>query len=163
MFTRRVRITFLIGVALVAFAAAIRLSVSEEAPTGDILAAVIIGLVALIEPLKTLWDWMGEERQKESEDELLRKLMGNVRRAWIDGILADALRDAQIDIAVAPTPERAGQSGRYADYQAATSSAQTGLWGYIKLRFRKGKETANALANTPDEVVQTFHATDEKL
>jgi eukaryotic-like serine/threonine-protein kinase len=43
-------------------------------------------------------------------------LMQNVYNNWIKGVLREALRDVQFNIAAQDTPEHAGQSGKYPDY-----------------------------------------------
>ena len=167
MFTRRVRITAFGVIAISTFAAAIAVATDEQVSTSVKLALIILSVLAGVEPLKIIWEWSVATRNEQTEEQLLHKLAGIVRRVWIDGVLEDALHDAQLDIPMAPSPEQVAQSGNYANYQPPESplpaSRQKGLMRFIRIVLRQEDETPEPVDNTPETVGRVFDNTGRKL
>ena len=137
----------MVGLTLIGVSAALALGVGGQ----TFLANVILGLFGVFGLTVAIWQWANNIPKEPTQEEYIQKLADIVRRVWIDGVLADALREAEVNIEVEGTPKRAGQSSRYSQYEI------------IKTVFRQGKEEPEPLPNTPEQVLAAFNHTDRKL
>jgi len=80
-----------------------------------------------------------------------RVLIESVRRKWIEGVLKDALRDAQIQIDAKARPDQVSDAGQFMGYELP-----------IEIMRRDGK-TTEPLAHTAAMLRQVFRDTKGKL
>ncbi|MCB9450660.1 MAG: NACHT domain-containing protein [Anaerolineaceae bacterium] len=135
--------------------------------------ALIVAIIGLPIELITLMDELRGQSTAESspiltyDQQLRRALIENVRRTWIDGVLKDALRDAQFDIGLKTAPEQAGDSAGYTGYtipQAKTPQPTGGfLQNLMRLVRHDEQQAPQTIPNNPETIAQVFHDVGGKL
>jgi hypothetical protein len=84
------------------------------------------------------------------EQENRKRLIDNVQRSWIDGVLNDALRDAELDIAAKNVPERV-QNARFPHYTLPLNV------------FQQQGNKLTMITSAGDIIGKVFHDVDGKL
>lgn len=153
--SRRVRLIFFLGLAAIAFVAAYVVATSEAKPSNVQMALVILGGLALFEPLRIAWEIITakDETFAQSNRQIL---INQVRENWIEGVLQDALRDAEFDIAIKSTSEKTIP-------QPPPTEQPQSILGFIKTRWLRGDAQSTPIPNTPDSLAQTFKNANHKL
>jgi len=137
--SRRVRLIFFLGLAAIAFVAAYVVATSEAKPSNVQMALIILGGLALFEPLRIAWEIITakDETPAHSNRQIL---INTVRKNWIQGVLQDALRDSAFEISI-------------------TSS----LGEMVKAVWRRGYTPPSSIPTTPEVLAQTFDNASRKL
>ncbi|MBZ0280435.1 MAG: NACHT domain-containing protein [Anaerolineae bacterium] len=153
--SRRVRLIFFLGVAAIAFVAAYVVATSEAKPSNVQMALVILGLLALFEPLRIAWEIITakDEIPAQSNRQIL---INTVRKNWIQGVLQDALRDAEFEVYIKPTAEDPAPKPQPVEQSQ-------GIFGFIKTVLLRGDAPPASIPNTPDSLAQTFKNANHKL
>lgn len=90
----------------------------------------------------------GDAKQELSNRKIL---INTVQRNWIEGVLHDALRDAEFQLDIEGKPEKAGESKHHSDYKLPIDLV---LWN---------ENIKDSISYTPDVLLQTFNDVDKKL
>jgi eukaryotic-like serine/threonine-protein kinase len=156
MTSKRVRLIVFVGIAAILATATVVVTMNQETPQSVKLAFLLLTLASLADPLKFLWDSLAskpDEGEKLTPEQRNRRtLIDNVQRSWIEGVLYDALRDAQFEIAVATKPVQAGKGESYADYRIP-----------LNVLIRQGDSLQLINTRTVDALPQVFRDVNGKL
>jgi DNA replication protein DnaC len=122
---------------------------------------LVLPFLPLLAPLKP---------RDSAIDDWRTALTHNVRRNWIDGVLADALRDAQFDIYVETKPEQAGRAADYAEYRLPTNTHTINetrkvniFENVLRLLLHRQNVKSESIHTTAEAVTKAFHDVKGKL
>lgn len=137
--------------------AAIAVAVTSALPPESVspivqrAALIILAFSGLLQLIPFLWNMTKPDGKS---DDWRAALIRNVRRNWIDGVLADALRDAQFEVDLETRPEQAARSDNYINHR---------IEDLIRIRLNESGTESNPIPATASALAQAFHHVDGKL